>query len=194
MKVRTVTIRPPEDVPDEMESLVSLGRRLLHAPSAGVDGLSLMFSAPEAGWIDMWLTVDSRTLNWWLPDAPDPFALPWHRDDDDLSVTFFYWLEAIAAGRSAAMGFDMEGPVGAFFVVGDAASNSVVFTCLSNRGALEFAVRIDRYVLVRDVYTALIAFWESDALNAAWSQWSSKPKWSLRSAIVEDYLATSASR
>jgi hypothetical protein len=189
MKVRTVKIRPPENAPDEMENLVHLGRRLKSAPTTEVAGLSLLFSAPEAGWIDMWLTVDDRTLNWWLPSAPDPFGLPWHRDNDELSVTFFYWLEAIAAGRSAAMGFDMEGPIGAFLVAGDYASKSVIFTCLSNRGQLEFAVRIDRRALVRDIYTALIAYWESDALNAAWSEWSDKTQWSLRSTIVQDYLA-----
>lgn len=100
------------------------------------------------------------------------------------------WLEEVAAGRSAALGIDMEGPLGALVALENDDTPVVTLLALTGADRLDFAVRLSRRALVRDVYQALLAYWASDTLKAAWSEWSEKPKWDLKSTVVETYLDT----
>ncbi len=188
MKKRIVEPHPVSAV-DPLEAFVRAAGAMPHGVPAGAEAVALKFSEPEHGWMEMGLTVNGHTVDWWLSNVPDPFALPWKNDTDGISVTFLYWLEALANGRSATLGFDMEGPFGAWLVSGGQGTSTLVFSCAGSSAGLEFAVSIERFVLVRDIYSALLAYWDSDRLNANWSHWSDRPRWSLRSRIVEDYLA-----
>lgn len=187
MKIRTVVIRPPSD-DDPIRDLIDFGRSLDLSKSVAVETLALSFSLPEYGWILLVISAGGSTADWDLCDAPDPFASERYRYGG-YCLTWLAWLEDVISGQPAALGIDMEGPVGVLLIIGPPASSIVTFIALSDPMKVEFAVRIERRALVRDIYTALIAFWEGDALKPVWSHWSSKPQWSLRSAVVEDYLA-----
>ncbi|WP_375449555.1 hypothetical protein [uncultured Devosia sp.] len=182
---------------DEIGKLIKIARNLSEDEFIFVDKISIKMSAPVAWEIVFDLSVADKVAEWGLytlnsfEDA-DPLSLFRADESNAYCFQFLHWLEEVAAGRAAAFGIDMEGSYAALVASGQRSNPIVKLSAITYPSRLDFAVTIERRVLVRDIYTALIAYWESEALNAAWSQWSSKPKWSLRSAVVEHYLAQAA--
>lgn len=188
MKKRTVIVRPHID-DDAIRDLVRVGRAMKASDTASVESVVLAFSAPASGWMRFDISTGGHSADWDLAYSPDPFSTRRERHARGYCRTFLSWLEDIAAGGSSALGIDMEGPVGALVILENENAPFVTLLALTGPDRLDFAVRIARRSLVRDVYSALLAYWSSDTLNAAWSEWSQQPKWNLRSAAVEDYLA-----
>lgn len=194
MKQGFVVIRT--DKTDKIAELVQMSKSLAQLDLQLVDTISVRLTAPVAWEIPMNIEIGGAVTEWGLytPDSlqsHDPLSLFRARANNEYRLQLIEWLEDIAVGRAPALGIDMEGGYAALVVSGKNAVAIVTLSGWTYPGKKEFAVHIDRHTLVRDIYAALVAFWESDALNTAWSQWSSKPKWSLRSAVVEDYLAAS---
>ena len=184
--------RPPRLADLDMGVLLDFGRSLKHGYVGRTDRLSFTFKRPEAGWIAMRIVAGQTVTDWDLSHVLDPFAAaPRPEDEGYFRSTFIHWLEDIANGKATDMAVDMEGRTGAMLIAPASSKLSVTISVLTSPSGLDVVATIERFALIRDFYTALIAFWDSDALNDAWSQWSSQPKWSLRSAIVEDYLAAS---
>lgn len=184
---------------DEIGKLIKIARNLPDGDFLIVDRILVKMSAPRALEIVFEVSAADKVAQWGLYtlnsfDDADPLSLFRVGDGSAYCVQLLNWLEEVAGGQAAAFGIDMEGSYGALVVSGKRSAPVVQLSAISYPDLVDFAVTIERYTLVRDIYTALIAYWESDALDAAWSEWSSKPKWSLRSQIVETYLAASGTR
>ncbi|WEK02786.1 MAG: hypothetical protein P0Y65_11255 [Candidatus Devosia phytovorans] len=192
MKHRLVIVRTGTS--DKLAALVRTGKNLTRDDFPVVDEVSIRLAAPVAWEIPIDIKAGNSVVEWGLYspdsiDSCDPLSLFRVHADQEYRLQFIDWLEHLVAAGEGSLGIDMEGGYAAIVVSGTAPT--VTLSAWTYPDRLEFAVRIERRVLVRDFYTALNAFWESDVLKSAWAQWSSKPKWRLRSAIVETYLASS---
>lgn len=176
---------------DDMGALVNFGRGLAHGHAIEANGVSVTFQSLDAGWLEMTIVVGQNTVAWDLSDVLDPFAAaPRPEDAGHFRTTFVHWLQDIADGNFTDVAVDMEGWTGAILIAPSNSESKVLLSVLTSNHGLNFVVSIDRRILVRDFYNALITYWESDELKTNWAQWSDKPKWSLRSAVVENYLAS----
>lgn len=191
MKVRTFTARPPGNN-DPIRDLVQFGRTIAVETAPVADTLIVSITPPKNGWMRLSLSSSGLATEWYLTNIPDPFAVNTYGSENGYFLEIIDWLEALAAGACPALGFDMEGLVGVLLVSATAEPDIICLFVLTDPHRVELAAQILRHRLVESIYGALMEFWEGEDLRTSWSHWSDRPRWSLRSKVVEDYLAASS--
>ncbi|MEQ1953258.1 hypothetical protein [Mesorhizobium sp. CN2-181] len=164
-----------------------------------VDHIDVEFSPPDVGWIDITIATAAQKAELSLSQVFDPF-----------DGEFTGWLERIVCEPRAALEFDVEGPIAIFAAEPIAASEDVVFSLMlrlhTNEEENEFECIIPRRRLVSDFYNSLVQFWESAVVAEKWLEWMYmytdpddiaelderyRRPWSVRSEVVDNYLASS---
>ena len=127
-----------------------------------VDGLSFDLEIPHIGWLPVTIAAGAQSVIFSASTVFDPFP----------SLTI--WLEAVAAGHAPRLLIDTEGVIVSFHIF-EPQGDNVRFVVTNDAEAddtIDLDIRIDRTILVRDIFTRLVAFWESPEFAAAWrSEW-----------------------
>jgi hypothetical protein len=160
-------------------------------PPSIKETIEVEFSTPEYGWLPIHFQTKDKTIALDISDVYDP--LP----------DIILWLEALANGHSAHVSINTEGIYVDFHVF--SLDESVIRLMIKvdeaeigGEETTELDIITNRQALIVEIYSKLIAFWESAALLAAWDHWYGQPRqdsqdwdrpYNLRSRLLDDYMA-----
>lgn len=188
---KRIVRRVPSRSAEQASKAARTARDQLADAARSVQAVEFRFTPPAAGWLQMTIAADGREVaDWWVSKAADPFSMDAAGAGSEYHRSFVPWLEEVARDRLSVLVVDLEGPLAAIAAApADAAGQVRLALSLSSVGASGTCLVMDQRQLVSAFYGQLIAFWEGDILNAHWHEWSSRPRWLLRSPSIEAFLS-----